>query len=85
MLKFYSIFVSCFMFVLTGCGHTLMPLASLVPPANLVTPCPPLRQLNSPSGGAILRWDIEAAKAYAECQSRHQRLVEAWPTARGKP
>jgi hypothetical protein len=27
----------------------------------------------------MLRWGVATAEAYRECQSRHQRLVEAWP------
>lgn len=31
------------------------------------------------TGAAVLRWSISTAELYRECQSRHRRLVEAWP------
>ena len=28
----------------------------------------------------MLKWGIQTIEQYADCQSRHKRLVEAWPT-----
>lgn len=27
----------------------------------------------------MLKWGVQAIELYAECQSRHRALVQAWP------
>jgi len=49
------------------------------PPASLSQPCPDLQAPSDGTGGTLLRWSIRTVEAYRVCQSRHQRLVEAWP------
>jgi hypothetical protein len=48
-------------------------------PANLATPCPPVPQLLDGQSGTVLRWGAQLIEQYAACQSRHRRLVQAWP------
>lgn len=67
--------------VLTLQGCSIFKPPSDLPeiPANLATLCPPLQQIESGDAGSMLKWGVVSAKQYAECQSRHKRLVEAWP------
>ncbi len=62
-----------------GCGVFKPPSDLPEIPANLATPCPPLQQIDSGDAGSLLKWGVVSVKQYAECQSRHKRLVEAWP------
>lgn len=47
--------------------------------ASLREPCPDLLEPADGGRATMLRWSIDTAKAYRECQSRHRRTVEAWP------
>ena len=71
--------IAIFALILTGCALTPPQSEPQEIPANLATPCQPLQHLNDGTGGAVLKWSLAAAKQYADCQSRHKRLVEAWP------
>lgn len=64
---------------LLGCSSLpTQPELPAIPP-SLATPCPPLRPPGDGTGGVVLKWGIQIIEQYAECQSRHRRLVEAWP------
>ena len=63
----------------TACASLTAPSGPSQPPANLRQPCPDLNLPADGTGAAVLRWAIGTAEAYRECQSRHLRLVEAWP------
>jgi len=64
---------------LSGCASFGLPSAQPQLQASLREPCPDLLPPVDGSRGAILRWSVDTAKAYRECQSRHRRTVEAWP------
>lgn len=79
MSRLYCVaFITPLLF-LSGCG--VFKRQSDLPeiPANLATPCPPLPQIDSGDAGPMLKWGVVSTKQYADCQSRHKRLVEAWP------
>lgn len=46
-------------------------------PASLRQPCPDLEPLADGRRATVLGWAIEAKEAYAVCQNRHRRAVEA--------
>ena len=48
--------------------------------ASLREPCPDLAPPADGSRAAMLRWSVNTARAYRECQAKHRRTVEAWPT-----
>ena len=66
--------------MMMGCAPS-MPLSTepTAIPANLATPCPSLPLVRDGQAGTVLRWGAQVIEQYAECQSRHRRLVEAWP------
>jgi hypothetical protein len=47
--------------------------------ASLRQPCPDLLPPADGTAGTVLRWMVDTTEAYAVCQSRHARAVEAWP------
>jgi len=49
------------------------------PPANLRQPGPDLPAPDDGPGAEVCRWTLATVESYRECQSRHLRLVEAWP------
>ena len=65
--------------MLTACASCPQPLAPKPPPANLRTPCPDLVAPADGTGATLLPWSIATVMQYRECQSRHRRLLEAWP------
>ena len=66
--------------ILQGCASSnpLSPEPTEIP-ANLATACPQGPQLRDGQSGTVLRWGAQLIEQYAECQSRHARLVQAWP------
>lgn len=46
-------------------------------PAGLRQPCPDLSDPVNGTAGAMLRWGVNTAKLYRECQDRHRRAVES--------
>ncbi|MBE2261589.1 MAG: hypothetical protein IAE92_02535 [Burkholderiaceae bacterium] len=56
-----------------------MPSPVNPPPASLRQPCPDLNQPADGTGASVLKWSLATVHAYRECQSRHRRLVQAWP------
>jgi hypothetical protein len=66
--------------MLMGCA-SLTPQSpdAMTPPANLRQPCPDLVSPADGTGGTLLRWSIDTARVYRECQNRARELVEAWP------
>ncbi len=76
-----SLFTLVLSSALMTMGCTSLPLQSEPTPlqASLREPC---ADLSPPTGGSraqILKWSVETARLYRECQSRHRRTVEAWP------
>ncbi len=63
-----------------GCANLKPP--SQDPPllqASLREPCADLMPPNGGSRAEMLRWSVETATLYRECQSKHARTVEAFP------
>jgi hypothetical protein len=65
--------------MLPGCSS--LPTPSAPPPlqASLRQPCVQVQPPANGSRAVMLRWSVDMARAYRECQSRHRRTVEAWP------
>lgn len=49
--------------------------------ASLRQPCPDLLPPADGSRASVLRWSVATVRAYRECQAKHRRTVEAWPSA----
>lgn len=65
--------------LLAGCNSLpTLPEPQDIPP-SLETLCPPLQPPSDGTGAAMLNWGVQTIELYAECQSRHKRLVQAWP------
>lgn len=64
--------------LMTGCSSyaPLSPEPTEIP-ANLATPCQPVPELRDGQAGTVLRWGAQLVELYAECASRHRRLVQA--------
>ncbi|MCJ0827913.1 hypothetical protein MN869_05505 [Acinetobacter sp. NIPH1876] len=45
-------------------------------PANLLTPCPDLQQLESGQGSVLMLWAIDVVIKYNECQAKHGAIVK---------
>tara|TARA_R110002020_G_scaffold48613_1_gene138439 strand:- start:621 stop:803 length:183 start_codon:yes stop_codon:yes gene_type:complete len=46
-------------------------------PADLIQPCPDLRQLSGTTGKEVTLWAVDTANKYTDCKARHSALVEA--------
>lgn len=75
----HLIILSILAVFLSGCASCPVPSVPEPPPANLRQPCRDLTAPADGTGGAVLRWSVDLAKAYRDCQSRQRGLVEAWP------
>ena len=65
-------------FSLQGCLASMPPSTARAPvDQSLIEPCPPLSPLADGDSKTVLRWSLATVDAYADCSSRHQRLVEA--------
>lgn len=68
-----------FALTMTGCASLSEPPDLPAIPANLRLECPPVAPPNDGKGATIMKWSVSLIELYRECQSRHKRLVEAWP------
>lgn len=75
-MKWQSLCIATCALALTACAHS--PITSTVRiQASLREPCPNLTKPADGTGEEMFLWALLTVKAYRECQSRHQRLVEA--------
>jgi hypothetical protein len=65
--------------MLTACASSPTPSPAPALQASLREPCPDLAPPQDGSRASMLRWSVNTARAYRECQSRHRRTVEAFP------
>ena len=67
-------------FLMTACASSAVqsPEPTEIP-ANLATLCPQVPELRDGQSGTVLRWGAQLVELYAQCQSRHRALVQAWP------
>lgn len=63
----------------TACALSAPPSQPPQLQASLREPCPDLAEPADGTRATILRWMVDAARMYRECQSRHRRTVQAWP------
>jgi hypothetical protein len=79
MTLFYRGISLCVASLLAACNSLpTQPEPQAIPP-SLATLCPPPRPPSDGTGETMLKWGIQQIELYAECASRHRRLVEAWP------
>lgn len=54
-----------------------MPPSKIELPADLVLPCPDLPRLADGQKATVLRWSVQVAGLYKDCQARHGAVVKA--------
>lgn len=65
------------LFPLTACSYFERLLPAPMIPANLTAPCPDLSEPEPTMNlGDLLRYSIETATMYRQCQARHTALSE---------
>lgn len=75
-----SLFTVTCALTMTACAHSPAPSPERTElQESLRVPCPALPEPTSGTAKDMLRWGVQVVELYAECKSRHQRTVEAFP------
>lgn len=74
-----TLLASLLVLTMTGCASFARPSQAVPLQADLREPCPDLEEPTGGTRAEMLRWSTETVHAYQECQSKHRRVVEAWP------